>query len=175
MFYIEKWRNYLSKEVQSSKQMNDPFELLTHLWAHKNVIKDLQKIRLNPNLINKNRIRNDLEFYIPQLCSFMLFGEYEAVQEFFSFLCKSCYASFSFAHRIIWFLKSSIGKNPQTNEKIKNVLTIIQMIFKSDFDKNRIENFYLCGSEEYVKYLKNENLQNYYLKKLIITMKLIMK
>ena len=166
MFYIEKWRNYLSKEVQSSKQMNDPFELLTHLWAHKNVIKDLQKIRLNPNLINKNRIRNDLEFYIPQLCSFMLFGEYEAVQEFFSFLCKSCYASFSFAHRIIWFLKSSIGKNPQTNEKIKNVLTIIQMIFKSDFDKNRIENFYLCGSEEYVKYLKNENLQNYYFKEI---------
>ena len=146
--------------------MNDPFELLTHLWAHKNVIKDLQEIRLNPNLINKNRIRNDLEFYIPQLCSFMLFGEYEAVQEFFSFLCKSCYASFSFAHRIIWFLKSSIGKNPQTNEKIKNVLTIIQMIFKSDLDKNCIENFYLCGSEEYVKFLKNENLQNYYFKEI---------
>ena len=47
--------------------MNDPFELLTHLWAHKNVIKDLESIRLNPNLLNKKQIRNDLEFYIPQL------------------------------------------------------------------------------------------------------------
>ena len=40
------------------------------------------------------------------------------------------------------------------------------MIFKSDLDKNCIENFYLCGSDEYVKFLKNENLQNYYFKEI---------
>ena len=75
----------MSKEAHTTKELNDPFELLTHLWAHKNVLHDLESIRLNPNLLNKNKIRNDLEFYIPQLCSFMLFGEYEIVQEFFSF------------------------------------------------------------------------------------------
>ena len=68
LYYIGKWRKYLSKEeIHISKDINNPFELLTHLWAHKNVIKDLESIRLNPNLLNKKQIRNDLEFYIPQL------------------------------------------------------------------------------------------------------------
>ena len=66
-FYISKWRKYLSKETDSKKKLNDPFRILTNLWAHKNVIKDLELIRLNPNLINKYKIRNDLEFYIPQI------------------------------------------------------------------------------------------------------------
>ena len=139
--------------------MNDPFKLLTLLWGHKNVIKDLEKIRLNPNLLNKNKIRNDLEFYIPQLCSFLIFGDYEIVQEFFSFLCKCCFASYNFAHRIIWFLKSSLNNNNiKTNEKINNYIKIIQTIFKSNFDKNLIENFYINGSNDYINYLKNENL-----------------
>ena len=160
-YYIEKWRKYLNSEVNTSKEMNDPFNLLTFLWGHKNVIKELEKIRLNPNLLNKNKIRNDLEFYIPQLCSFLIFGDYEIVQEFFSFLCKCCFASYNFAHRIIWFLKSSLNNNNnnnKTNEKINNYIKIIQTIFKSNFDQNLIENFYINGSNDYINYLKNENL-----------------
>jgi hypothetical protein len=57
----------LSKETDSKKIRNDPFRILTNLWAHKNVIRDLEQIRLNPNLLNRKHIRNDLEFYIPQL------------------------------------------------------------------------------------------------------------
>ena len=49
------------------KQFEDPFRILMNLWAHKNVIKDLEMIRLNPNHLNLKGIRNDLEFYIPQL------------------------------------------------------------------------------------------------------------
>ena len=68
------------------------------MWAHKNVIKELESIRLNPVLlIDGKNIRNDLEFYIPQLCTFLIFGEYEAVEELLAFLCKACYASFFFA------------------------------------------------------------------------------
>ena len=155
----------MSKEAHTTKELNDPFELLTHLWAHKNVLHDLESIRLNPNLLNKNKIRNDLEFYIPQLCSFMLFGEYEIVQEFFSFLCKSCYASFSFAHRIIWFLKSSIADNQADNEKIRNMLHIIQTIFKSSFNKDKLESLYLSGSKDYIKYLERNNLTSFYFSK----------
>ena len=84
--------------------MNDPFIILANIWAHKKVIKDLEKVRINPNLIRKERvktlsniiIRNDLEFYIPQLCSFIIFGDNELVDELLSFLCKSCYCSFFF-------------------------------------------------------------------------------
>ena len=82
--------------------MNDPFIILANMWAHKPVIKDLENVRINPNLIRKEKInslsnviiRNDLEFYIPQLCSFIIFGENELVDELLSFLCKSCYCSF---------------------------------------------------------------------------------
>jgi len=38
--------------------------------------------------------------------TFLLFGAYEKVYEFLAFLCKACYSSFFFAHRIVWFLKS---------------------------------------------------------------------
>lgn len=156
----------MSKEAHTEKELNDPFELLTHLWAHKNVLHELENIRLNPNLLNKNKIRNDLEFYIPQLCSFMLFGEYEIVQEFFCFLCKSCYASFSFAHRIIWFLKSSIGTNPADNEKIRNMLHIIQTIFKSSKDKKCLESLYLSGSQDYISFLSKNKLNKHYFEKI---------
>jgi hypothetical protein len=66
-YYITKWRKYLSKETESKSKLNDPFRILTNLWAHKNVIRDLEQIRLNPNLLGTKSIRNDLEFYIPQL------------------------------------------------------------------------------------------------------------
>ncbi len=95
----------------------------------------------------------------------MLFGEYEIVQEFFSFLCKSCYASFSFAHRIIWFLKSSIGTNPADNEKIRNMLHIIQTIFKSSKDKKCLESLYLSGSQDYISFLTKNNLNKHYFEK----------
>ena len=66
-YFIEKWRKYLSNESDSKNKMNTPFHVLTNLWAHKYVIKELESIRLNPNLINSKHIRNDLEFYIPQI------------------------------------------------------------------------------------------------------------
>lgn len=70
------------------------------------MINELGSIRLNPNFVSNTGLRNDLEFYIPQLCTFLLFGEMKAIEEFFVFLCKVCSASFFFAHRIHWFLSS---------------------------------------------------------------------
>lgn len=71
-----------------------------------------------------NPIRNDLEFYIPQLwynksllSTFLIFGDYKVVEDFLTFLCKACFASFFFAHRIIWFLKSILDANSQDNQK----------------------------------------------------------
>ncbi len=60
-----------SKESDEKKSFEDPFKILTNLWAHKDVIRDLEQIRLNPNLLDKDHIRFDLEFYIPQLWYFV--------------------------------------------------------------------------------------------------------
>lgn len=114
-YYINKWRTYLEKEI-TSKSIEDPFKILTNLWAHKDVIQDLEKIRLNPNLLEPSQIRNDLEFYIPQICTFLIFGLRDTVEEFLAFMCKACYASFFFAHRVIWFLRSLLDTDI-TNEE----------------------------------------------------------
>ena len=47
----------------------------------------------------------------------MLFGEYETVEELLAFLCKACFASFFFAHRIVWFLKALMSPLNPYNEK----------------------------------------------------------
>ena len=94
-FYRKGWRKYLKKE--GNEASDQPFQILTNLFANAdNAIESLKNIRLNPNLVNENKLRNDLEFYIPQLCTFLLFGEVKAIEEFFVFLCKVCNTSFFF-------------------------------------------------------------------------------
>ena len=151
--------------------MNDPFTILTKIWAYKSVISDLEKVRINPNLIHTKQtqnlnsivIRNDLEFYIPQLCSFVLFGDNIVIDELLSFLCNACYASFFFAHRVIWFLKSMIFHNKESekiNLKINNILHVLQTIYKTDNKRNnqtKINNFVIAGSSQYIECINNFN------------------
>lgn len=47
----------------------------------------------------------------------MLFGEYETVLELIAFICKACFASFYFAHRVVWFLKSLLKIDSPKIEK----------------------------------------------------------
>ena len=171
-YYISKWRKYLTNESSSLTSINDPFTILTNLWAHKpNIIQELEQVRINPNLItNANHktfifIRNDLEFYLPQLLSFILFGQVELVEEAISFLCKASYSSVFFAHRVIWFLKSMLSPqhtNTVFNNKIKNILHIIQTIYKSDNESNKkaLQQYHICGNELYLNYLSSSYINN---------------
>jgi hypothetical protein len=87
----------------------------------------------------------------------MLFGEYEAVEEFLAFLCKACYCSFSFAHRIVWFLKAMLSPTNIYNDKIKNILHLIQTIFKSESKKMLLERLHVAGSKGFIEYLSKHN------------------
>ena len=74
-------RLYLIKE--NIETLNVPFWILTNLFNNKdNLIAILQSI--NPNFVNVNKKINDLEFYISQLCTFLLFVE-KTTEEFFVF------------------------------------------------------------------------------------------
>ena len=172
-YYITKWRKYLTKENQTKESLNDPFTILLNLWAHKkNIIKDLESVRINPNMITPSTpsplniiIRNDLEFYIPQICSFILFGDVEVVEESLTFLCKASFTSFFFAHRVIWFLKSMLidtNDNADFNMKIKNTLHVIQTIYKSDsdIDKKVITKYNIAGSDQYISMVNNSAMMN---------------
>ena len=159
-FYMKNWKNYLYKEGTDASDL--PFNKLTNLFANadEEAIQALGDFRLNPNLVSENKLRNDLEFYIPQLCTFLLFGDIKANEEFFTFLCKVCNASFFFAHRVHWFLSAMTNAAEEKKDYIIQILTMINTVFKSPEKKNRnkIEKFYIANSEEFIKYIKNNNL-----------------
>ena len=169
-FYKKNWKKYLYKEGSDASDL--PFNKLTNLFANADdeAIEALGDFRVNPNLVSENKLRNDLEFYIPQLCTFLLFGDIKAVEEFFVFLCKVCNASFFFAHRVHWFLSAMINAAEEKRENIinieekrENIINILKMVntvFKSPTKKsrNKIEKFYIANSEDFIKYIKNNNL-----------------
>ena len=159
-FYRKNWKNYLFKEGSEASDL--PFNKLTNLFANADdeAIEALGDFRLNPNLVNENKLRNDLEFYIPQLCTFLLFGDIKAIEEFFSFLCKACNASFFFAHRVHWFLSAMINAAEEKRENIINILRMVNTVNKSPTKKtrNKIDKFYISNSEEFIKYIQSNNL-----------------
>ena len=159
-FYKKNWKKYLYKEGSDASDL--PFNKLTNLFANADdeAIEALGDFRVNPNLVSENKLRNDLEFYIPQLCTFLLFGDIKAIEEFFVFLCKVCNASFFFAHRVHWFLSAMINAAEEKRENIINILKMVNTVFKSPTKKsrNKIEKFYIANSEDFIKYIKNNNL-----------------
>ena len=160
--YRRGWKDYLIRE--GNDESNKPFKLLTNLFVNEeDAISGLESIRLNPNLVSENKLRNDLEFYIPQLCTFLLFGEVKDIEEFFVFLCKVCNASFFFAHRVHWFLSAMINAAEDKREDIIRILKMINTLFKSEnaVKKTKIGKFYVSNAEKFIDYIKKNNL--YYL------------
>ena len=153
------WKSYLKKEGNDSSNM--PFQMLTRLYINKeNAIDGLKNIRLNPNLVSENKLRNDLEFYIPQLCTFLLYGELKGIQDFFVFLCKACDTSFFFAHRVHWFLAAMVNHAQEKKNDVINTLKMVNALFKSESKKmkKKIEKFYITNSEKYIDYIKDHTL-----------------
>ena len=158
-FYMKGWRDYLERE--GNEASDKPFKILTNLFINdEEAIAGLESIRLNPNLVNENKLRNDLEFYIPQLCTFLLFGEMKDIEEFFVFLCKACNLSFFFAHRVHWFLSAMIEASQEKKESIIKILKMINTLFKSENEENKniINRFYVSNSEPFIKYIKINDL-----------------
>mmetsp|Transcript_27364 Transcript_27364/g.49251 ORF Transcript_27364/g.49251 Transcript_27364/m.49251 type:complete len:771 (-) Transcript_27364:140-2452(-) len=79
---------------------------LLDLYAHsENGLEELSGCRLDPDF--DSNTREDLEFYIPQLVNFLLYGEHEHLEELLKYVLESCKTSFFFAHRVLWFLNST--------------------------------------------------------------------
>ena len=163
-FYRKKWKSYLFKEGLDGSDL--AFNKLTRLFANadEDTIKGLGDFRINPNLVSQNKLRNDLEFYIPQLCTFLLFGDIKSIDEFFVFLCNACNASFFFAHRVHWFLSAMINAAEEKKEKIIEILKLVNTVFKSPSKKTRnlLDKFYIANSEDFIKYIKTQNLYFFY-------------
>lgn len=88
--------------------------LLIRLYAHDlSAIKDLEGVRVNPDFTSGQR--SDLEFYIPQLCSFYLRGDSEKPQPLVNLILLASSTSFFFSHRIWFYFQSMIFQTAGAN------------------------------------------------------------
>ena len=70
------------------------------------VIESLEECRLNPDLTDP--VRTDLEFYIPQLCSYYLSEECseDDVEALAKFMVFASQLELHFGHRILFFMRT---------------------------------------------------------------------
>ncbi|KAI9914533.1 hypothetical protein PsorP6_007843 [Peronosclerospora sorghi] len=101
-FWDEKLRSTMDRLARNrSKSVaapHDVFHLLLQLYAHQDVVDELYR-RYDGHAA-------EFEFYIPQLCTFLVHGNYAKQHQLECFLMSRSGASLAFAHRFRWFLNS---------------------------------------------------------------------
>ena len=166
--FISKWKNYV-KHNHEKEDTDLPFLILTNLYAKNfhNAIEQLHSIRINPNYLIK--FRTDLEFYIPQLCTFLLFCGEKDLDEFFLFLCRACELNLYFSHRVHWFLSAMINDTNEKNNEIENCLLMLNSLFKSEYsqEKRKLKYFYIHKGDEYIKLITQNNLHFLYINSIL--------
>lgn len=127
-----KWIKLGDKNHRSEDSKMGVVKALMRLYAHQtDAIKDLKEFcRVNPDF--NSHFRNDLEFYVPQICTFFLRCDLEDPQQLFDFILMASSADFFFAHRVWFFLQSSMlrGMSPETivtAQKVVRGLKCLQM------------------------------------------------
>ncbi|OWZ14343.1 Phosphatidylinositol kinase [Phytophthora megakarya] len=104
-----KWRSKwatLGKQLAGRRKPKDPtFEAMVRLYAHQEGAVD----RLAES---SDRDENEFEFYLPQLCSFLLLGAFARSPQLCAMLLQKCSVSHVFAHKMLWYLQSYCLHNP---------------------------------------------------------------
>ncbi|OWZ22938.1 Atypical/PI3K/PI4K protein kinase [Phytophthora megakarya] len=104
---VEKFRVFWDEKLRSTmerlagrklKDEDDVFHLVLKLYAHQDVVEQLYS-SYDLNVV-------EFEFYIPQLCTFLIHGNYAKQHQLECFLMSRSGESLPFAHRLTWFLRS---------------------------------------------------------------------
>ncbi|KAK1944762.1 Phosphatidylinositol 4-kinase [Phytophthora citrophthora] len=99
VFWDEKLRNTMERLAGSkTREQDDVFHLLLKLYAHQDVVENLYS--------SYEANAAEFEFYIPQLCTFLIHGNYAKQHQLECFLMSRSGESLPFAHRLTWFLRS---------------------------------------------------------------------
>lgn len=133
---MRKWK-HLSTSVLAfpNKRENEAntFDLLKEIYHRGGEIdmNELWKLRINADLKDSDRIRNDTEFFLPQIwyelsfirCSslflwkgssnFFILLSKNGEREMLSFLIGASMTSIHFAHRLFWYLRSLVSNKPK--------------------------------------------------------------
>lgn len=114
-----------------SKKTNDlsVVKMLMRLYAHQeNAILQLETMcRINPDFASP--FRNDLEFCIPQLCSFLLKGDlgYQQHDSLLNLILVASQSDFYFCHRVWFFMQANKYTEKTISSKVIHCLKQVSM------------------------------------------------
>ncbi|CAD8156732.1 unnamed protein product [Paramecium pentaurelia] len=133
---FKKSNKILKKYTKNNSDISDDaiLEVMIRLYISDNktkAIEMLQRCRINPNF-QMNLIRNDLEYYIPQLINFMVFHQQLQDDRLIEFIIKASSIDFFFAH-LVYFQLKSLSKIISPNNKVE--FKIVQQFVKEFEDK----------------------------------------
>ncbi|CAD8065540.1 unnamed protein product [Paramecium sonneborni] len=119
---FKKSNKILKKYTKNNSDIldDDILEVMIRLYISDNktkAIEMLQRCRINPNF-QTNLIRNDLEYYIPQLINFMVFHQQLQDDRLIDFIIKASSIDFFFAH-LVYFQLKSLSKIVSPNSKVE--------------------------------------------------------
>ena len=137
------------------------FDLLTRLYAHEDsVIEDIMKCRINPDFTSD--IRNDLEFFIPEISSFYLRGKYEEQQSLLNLLTSAWGISFFFSHRLYFFFKSVISTDGSKDVKSECLAAIQEIQEMCEVQSSSDCLLYLANSKDLIVHIKKLKVDGLY-------------
>ncbi|KAG7394826.1 Phosphatidylinositol 4-kinase beta [Phytophthora boehmeriae] len=116
-----KWAT-LGKQLAGRRKPKDPtFEAMVRLYAH-------QEGAVDRLALASDRDAAEFEFYLPQLCSFLLLGGFAKSPQLCSMLLRKCSVSHVFAHKMLWYLRSYCLQNPvfSTDADVQRVQMLIE-------------------------------------------------
>lgn len=112
---------HFQKWIDKNREEFNVFEIIVDIYAGlTNTFEEMRDCRISPDSLSKTR--NDLEFYIPQLCSFVFDSSKprELRDCITVILIDAASASFYFSHRLYFFLQS-YQKDPGLSEDTRTM------------------------------------------------------
>ncbi|CAD8062202.1 unnamed protein product [Paramecium sonneborni] len=162
----------LKKYKDNSLDISDDviLEVMIRLYISENkgkAIEMLQRCRINPNF-ESNLIRNDLEYFIPQLINFLVFHQQLSDERLISFINKASQIDFFFAH-LVYFQLKSLSQIVAHNNKVE--LKIVQK-FVQEFEEKMSENYQgnLLIATQFLKLHLEDSLKSSSLQKSIYSL-----
>ncbi|CAI5733596.1 unnamed protein product [Peronospora destructor] len=125
-----KWRSKwatLGKQFAGRRKQKDlTFQAIVRLYAH-------QEGAVDRLIVSSEQDEDEFEFYLPQLCSFLLLGAFTRSPQLCAILLRKCSVSHVFAHKMVWYLQSYCLHNPAyaTEADVQRVQMLIDDVSES--------------------------------------------
>ena len=156
-----KWMPSVAQSPVNKDEDQDPIPSLIKLYAdNPAAMAELQSCRINPNMQSKQR--RDLEFFIPQICSFYLQGYYSKPDELVNFILQAA-GEFHFSHRVLFFFSATLLEklNPERQAQQKKMIdkvvdAVLQQVVKIP------ERMFLATSEAIERTIQEYGLGQFY-------------